>query len=50
LFNGFVLRPPAGTFFSLAILNRVPDASQPDRICRAGAADSVACQSLDSVH
>ena len=48
--NVFVLRPPAGTFFSLAILNRVPDASQPDRICRAGAADSVACQSLDSVH
>lgn len=50
LFNGFVLRPPAGTLFSLAILKRDPDASQPDRICRASAADSFACQLLDSAH
>jgi len=38
LFNGFVLRPPAGTLFSVAILEWGPDASQPHGVRRAGAA------------
>ncbi|CAJ0890353.1 hypothetical protein R20233_03480 [Ralstonia sp. LMG 32965] len=38
LFNGFVLRPPAGTLFSAAILEWGPDASQPHGVRRAGAA------------
>lgn|GEM_PF-766855 len=39
LFTGFVLRPPAGTLFSMAILERDPDANQPDCVCSTGAAD-----------
>lgn len=38
LFNGFVLRPPAGTLFSAAILEWGHDASQSHGVRRAGAA------------
>ncbi|WKZ86504.1 hypothetical protein N5B55_06035 [Ralstonia pickettii] len=45
LFNGFVLRPPADTLFSPAILEWGPNASQHHGVCRAGTALSFSARS-----